>query len=212
MTRLIVLAKEPRPGSVKTRLCPPLTPAGAAQLAEASLTTTLEVVAVVAADAHVLVVDGQPGTWLPSGFEVLSQRGAGHDERIANAFTDAGTPAFLIGMDSPQVTPSLLAEALDRLQRPGTDAVLGLAEDGGWWGLGVRRADPRILLGVAMSRPDTGARQLDRLGALGLRTVLLPTLRDVDGIRDARAVARLIPRSPFARTLGLLEAGIAVAS
>lgn len=211
MSRLIVLAKRPVAGRVKTRLCPPLTPTGAARLAEAALATTLDAVAAVTADTHVIALEGDPDGWRREGFVVVAQRGAGHDLRIANAFADAGAPSFLIGMDSPQVTVALLTEALRRLEAPGADAVLGLAEDGGWWGLGLRRADPRVLVGVPMSRPDTGRRQLARLAELGLRTELLATLRDVDTIDDARAVAALIPGTDFARTLALLEAGDRVA-
>jgi glycosyltransferase A (GT-A) superfamily protein (DUF2064 family) len=211
VSRLIVLAKQPVPGRVKTRLCPALGPLGAARLAEAALATTLDAVRVVDADARVIALAGDPGGWLPSGFEVIRQRGDGHALRIANAFADVSAPAFLIGMDSPQVTPALLTRALRRLEAPGVDAVLGLAEDGGWWGMGLRRADPRALLGVPMSRPDTGRAQLARLTELGLRTELLPVLRDVDTIDDARAVAALIPGTPFARSLALLEAGDRVA-
>src|SRR5262249_8001589 len=154
----------------KTRLCPPLTPHGAAALAEAALVTTLEAVAQTAAARWVVALDGTAGTWLPDGFEVIAQRGDGHDQRIANAFADCGEPALLIGMDSPQVTPALLDGALDALG--GTDAVLGLAEDGGWWGMGLRRPDPGAVLGVPMSRADTGERQLARLQVLGLEVAM----------------------------------------
>lgn len=207
MTRIVVLAKEPRSGRVKTRLCPPLTHHQAAELAEASLRTTLEAVGATGRPALV-ALDGRPGPWLPEGFDVVVQRGNGHDERIAHAIADAGAPAFLIGMDSPQVTPELLEHALDRLTQRDTDAVLGLAEDGGWWGMGTSVADPAIVIGVPMSRADTGQLQLRRLRSLGLRTRLLPTLRDVDLIDDARAVARLIPGSTFARTLERVDCGV----
>jgi len=203
VTCLIVLAKEPRPGRVKTRLCPPLSPQGAAALAEAALVTTLDEVAQTAATRRVLALDGAPGHWLPGGFEVIGQRGAAHDERIANAFADCGEAALLIGMDSPQVTPALLDHGLRALAD--TDAVLGLAEDGGWWGMGLRRPDPDAVRGVPMSRPDTGQRQLSRLRLLGLDVATLAVLRDVDTIEDARHVAAAIPRSPFARTLARLE-------
>ncbi len=174
-------------------------------LAEAALATTLAAVASAATRTPLVALDGAPGEWLPEAFAVVPQRGTGHDERIANALADADGPAFLIGMDSPQVTPALLASAAAAVADPATDAVLGLAEDGGWWGMGVRVADPATVLGIPMSRADTGARQLRRLRSLGLRTRVLPTLRDVDQIEDARAVAALIPASPFALTLAAVE-------
>jgi len=198
---LIVIAKAPRPGLVKTRLTPPCTPAEAAGLARAALQDTLDVVARTPAQRRVCALDGDAGSWLPRGFEVVPQRGRGLDERLAAAFADVGGPALLVGMDTPQITPALLTEAAERLCRPGVDAVLGAAPDGGYWALGLRRADPSLLLGVPMSTAATCARQRERLRAQGLHVHELPVLRDVDDIHDARAVARLAPTGRFARSL-----------
>ena len=104
-------------------------------------------------------------------------------------------------MDTPQVTSALLDLACTMLEQPGTDAVLGPAEDGGWWAIGLRRADPAVFRGVPMSQPDTGTQQLARLRALGLRTATLPALRDVDTILDALAVAALAPDTRFAAAI-----------
>lgn len=190
---LLVIAKEPVPGRVKTRLTPAYTPAEAAELAAAALADTLDAVAAAPAGRRTLVLDGAPGAWLPPGVEVIPQRGGGLDERLANAFADAfagdgaGRPLVLIGMDTPQVTPALLAAAAGALD--GRDAVFGPAADGGFWLLGLRRPDARLLRGVPMSRPDTGAAQLARLRGAGLRVATLPELTDVDTPRDAAAVA-----------------------
>jgi len=70
-THVLVLAKEPRPGRVKTRLCPPCSPEEAATVAAAALADTLEAVAASGADRHILALDGRPGPWLPPGFEVV---------------------------------------------------------------------------------------------------------------------------------------------
>ncbi len=209
MSTILVMAKEPRPGRCKTRLCPPATPAQAAALAEAALADTLAAVAHAPARRRVLALDGQPGRWLPPGFTVLPQRGAGLDERLAAALADVSPPGskgpvLLIGMDTPQVTPRLLGAALTRLAAPGVDAVLGPAVDGGWWALGLRRPDPAATFGVPMSTPATGAAQRRRLEALGLRVADLVELRDVDVIDDALAVAQDAPGTRFARTLAAL--------
>jgi len=186
-TQLLVLAKTPVAGRVKTRLCPPLTPFEAAAVAEAALADTLEAVASTRADRRVLVLDGAAGPWLPHGIEVIRQRGRGLDERLAHAFEDAGTPALLIGMDTPQVSASLLEHALASLAQ--TDAVLGPARDGGYWAIGLKRPDPNVFLGVPMSSSRTLACQRERLAALGLGVADLPTLTDVDTFEDASAVA-----------------------
>ncbi|WP_329430455.1 TIGR04282 family arsenosugar biosynthesis glycosyltransferase [Streptosporangium sp. NBC_01495] len=206
--QIVVIAKEPVAGRVKTRLTPPFSPAEAAALATAALADTLDAVAGAPARHRVLALRGGTGPWLPPGFAVLPQRGTGLDERLAAAFEDAHRarplPVVLIGMDTPQVTPALLADAMAGLAT--RDAVFGPAADGGFWLLGLRRPDPALLLGVPMSKPTTGAAQLSRLRAAGLSVGMLPLLRDVDTAGDAEAVAAQAPSSRFAAALAALAA------
>ncbi|RZU45937.1 hypothetical protein EV284_0587 [Streptomyces sp. BK022] len=199
MTTLLVIAKEPRPGRVKTRLTPPFTPVQAAALAEAALTDTLRAVAAAPAKRRVLVLDGRPGPWLPAGFEVVPQCGGGLDERLADAFARCTGPTLLVGMDTPQLTPDLLAPDFSDC-----DACFGPAEDGGFWALGLARPEPGLLRGVPMSVPETGSVQRERLAAAGLRVRELPRLRDVDTAADAHAVAALAPDTAFAASLAAL--------
>ena len=99
-------------------------------------------------------------------------------------------------MDTPQLTPELLLEAVQRAVRaPGVDAVLGPALDGGYWSVGFRRPCPGAFAGVPMSSSSDLRRAARRLGELGLRVHEQPVLRDVDTIEDARAVAGA-PRTP----------------
>jgi uncharacterized protein len=192
-TTLLVIAKQPVPGRVKTRLVPPCTHEQAARLAEAALADTLHTAAMLPATRRVLVLDGRPGPWLPPGFEIVPQCGGPLDERLAGAFAAARGPALLIGMDTPQVTPGLLT-----VDWKAADAYFGPAADGGFWALGLRVPAPALLRGVPMSTPGTGAVQRARLLAAGLRVADLPQLRDVDTAADAVAVARQAPRSRFA--------------
>ncbi|MEU2894570.1 TIGR04282 family arsenosugar biosynthesis glycosyltransferase [Streptomyces sp. NPDC001273] len=191
---LLVIAKEPRPGRVKTRLTPPFTPEEAAALAEAALADTLEAVARTPARRRVLVLDGTPGPWLPAGVEVVPQCAGGLDERLAAAFAGCDGPALLIGMDTPQVTPELLT-----VDFADCDAYFGPAEDGGFWALGLAEPDPGLVRGVPMSTPDTGAVQRRRLTRLRVRD--LPLLRDVDTADDAAVVAATAPGGHFAAHL-----------
>jgi rSAM/selenodomain-associated transferase 1 len=205
---LVVIAKAPAPGRVKTRLCPPCTPRQAAQLAWAALEDTLAACSeATCAGRRVIALDGEPGTWLPAGWDVVAQRGDGLALRLAHAFEDVGVPAFVIGIDTPQLTAAQLDEALAALER--ADAVFGPAMDGGYWGLGLREHEPAVFAGVPMSRADTGAVQRSRLRELGLRTAELPRLVDVDEIADARAVAVEAPASRFAAALAALEPSLA---
>ncbi|MBE1576350.1 DUF2064 domain-containing protein [Amycolatopsis roodepoortensis] len=206
---LLIVAKAPVPGFAKTRLCPPATPEQAAEIAAASLLDTLEA-ALLTPEARVVVamtgeldeaVRGPEIALMLRKTEVIPQRGEGFDLRLVNAYADAprpGEPVLQIGMDTPQVTPALLAEAADRPE----DAVLGLAEDGGWWALGLK--DPlhaKALAGVPMSRDDTGRQTVQALAAIGLHPGILPTLSDVDTIADARRVAAAAPHGRFARAV-----------
>ena len=193
---LVVLAKAPVPGRVKTRLQTRFSPAEAASLAAASLADSLDAVRAAGARHRILALDGVTGP--VSGFELARQPGGGLDVRLeaafAAAFRAAPGPVLLIGMDTPQVTPELLD-----LDWQGADAVLGPAEDGGFWAVGLRRPGPGAFLGVAMSTDRTGRDQHRRLLERGLRVRLLPTLRDVDTPADADAVAALAPGTRFAR-------------
>jgi rSAM/selenodomain-associated transferase 1 len=202
---IIVIAKAPVAGRVKTRLAPAYTPAETATLAEAALRDTLAAVLATPAGRRLLVLDGVRGPWLPDGVTVVAQRGAGLDERLALAFEDtyAGRPLVLIGMDTPQVTPALLSSAGAALES--RDAVFGPAADGGFWLLGLVRPDPALLLGVPMSHPDTGRVQLDRLHQAGLTVAVLPTLTDVDTPEAAAEVAGAAPHTRFARTVRALS-------
>jgi len=208
--QVLVIAKEPVPGRVKTRLTPPFTPADAAALATASLADTLAAVSATPVAQAVLALDGAPGDWLPPGFRVIPQRGGGLDERLAATFADAHAtlpmPMVLIGMDTPQVTSGLLADAARALASGEADAVFGPAADGGFWLLGLRRPDRSLLAGVPMSRADTGRQQLDRLTSAGLRVAMFPELTDVDTFREAELVAGAVPGSRFAAAFRLAMA------
>lgn len=201
---LIVIAKEPRPGRVKTRLCPPCTPAQAADLAAAALADTLATVAATPARRRILALDGTPGPWVPDRFEVVPQRGDGLGQRLADAFSHADGPALLVGMDTPQIDRPLVRAAMDALCGPtgsAPDAVLGRALDGGWWALGLNRPDLPVFEGVAMSTDHTHRDQLRRFGELGLRHTDLPELLDVDTFDDATTVAEAAPDTDFARAV-----------
>ena len=207
---LLVIAKEPVPGRVKTRLVPPLTGGEAAQLARAALIDTLRVASAVDATQRVLALDGRPGPWLPRGWRVVAQPAGSLDVRLVAAFeaVSRGGPALLIGMDTPQLRAGQLA-AFDP---DGHDACLGSAEDGGYWAIGLREPAraAEVISGVPMSTSRTGAEQLRRLHGAGMRVQLLDTLADVDTIEVAHEVAAAAPSTEFAAALRGLDRAVAV--
>ena len=197
---ILIMAKAPVPGRVKTRLCPPCTPEQAARLAEAALADTLEAVARCGVRRRILALDGEPGAWLPSGFDVVAQAPGSFDERLAAAWDAAGGPGIQIGTDTPQVTAGLLEDALGTLDVAAS--ALGHAADGGWWAIGLRCPDPAVFRGVPMSTNSTGAAQHRRLRSLGLDVALLPTLVDLDTVDALPAV---VGAGPATRTAALAD-------
>ncbi len=202
---LLVLAKAPIPGRVKTRLCPPCSPAQAATLAEAAIADTLAAALATPLVRPVLVLDGVPGEWAPQGIEIVPQVDGDLGARLTGALATTDGPAVLVGMDTPQVTPATLRAAVDALLRPGTDAVLGHTVDGGWWIIGFRSAQPSAFVGVPMSTPQTGALQANQLRDLGLSVTTLAVETDVDTFADARTVARRSPATAFGRAFATIE-------
>ncbi|MFB9449181.1 DUF2064 domain-containing protein [Dactylosporangium vinaceum] len=204
--QLLLLAKAPLPGRVKTRLCPPWTLQQAADLAAAAIADTVEVLTAVPAVARTLVADGPLPA--PAGWARIEQRGEGLGERLAAAFADTARPGvatLLVGMDTPQLGIADVIAAAAALT--GADAVLGPAEDGGWWTLALRDpAAAAVLPGVPMSTADTFARTHAALTARGLRVVTTATMRDVDTAPDACAAADARPGTRFARALAAVRA------
>jgi glycosyltransferase A (GT-A) superfamily protein (DUF2064 family) len=205
---IIVLAKEPRPGRVKTRLQPHFRAEEASQLAAAALQDTLATVLQADVRRRVLAWEGDASGWR-HGFEVVHQPPGTLNQRLEAAFAavwqaSPGTAcrALLIGMDTPQVqAPDLEADW------GGADAVLGPSQDGGFWTIGLQAGHPTgIFTGVPMSDHRTGSLQLARLRGLGLRVKVLPTSRDIDLAEDAEAVAIDFPELEFSRCWSALVA------
>ena len=132
---------------------------------------------------------------------VHPQQGADFGARLADAHARVPGPVVQVGMDTPHLTPGLLLAAAAGLADH--DAVLGPAEDGGWWVLALRDpARASVLRDVPMSTSTTGADTRAALTDAGLDVGTTATLRDVDEVADAQAVARLAPGSRFAAAWG----------
>ena len=209
---VLVVAKAPVPGLAKTRLAATVGEQAAADIAAAALLDTLDAVAAAPVQARVVALTGNLDDASCSDeirsrltdFTVVAQRGDGFAERLANAHEDAsraanGLPVLQIGMDTPQVTDALLAECARTLVD--SEALLGMARDGGWWVLGVHDAGSAgCLRTVPMSQSDTGELTLSALLSTGLKVDLVLELVDVDTVDDVDDVRRACsPGGRFAR-------------
>ncbi|MGK2879993.1 MAG: TIGR04282 family arsenosugar biosynthesis glycosyltransferase [Mycobacterium sp.] len=202
---VLVIAKAPVPGAVKTRLAADL--GGrfdiAADLAAAALLDTLTACGALGWRRRISLAGdlrfaarSREVTAALQGWEVVPQVGDGLDDRLAHALTQVPGPVLGIGMDTPQVSADLLAglgwSLVDH------DGVLAPASDGGWWALGLRSGrHGDHLRGVPMSTPTTHRDTLAVLVGAGLRLATGPTLTDVDHRGDAVEVARQVPDGRF---------------
>jgi glycosyltransferase A (GT-A) superfamily protein (DUF2064 family) len=172
---------------VKTRLCPPLSPAGAASLAEAMLRDVVSRCG-ASGEFHTVLryAPGDAGGWFREAFPEIEdqapQRGSDLGESLALFFDEAlelGGTAVVLGSDAPLVPAARVAEAHERLER-GADLVLGPDAGGGYYLVGLSRPCARLFTRVQMSTADMRIRTLALAGELGLKAELLSPGYDVD--------------------------------
>jgi rSAM/selenodomain-associated transferase 1 len=192
MTRLVIFAKAPQPGAVKTRLIPALGADGAATLARAMLAHTLQQALAAGLDAVELCLSPAPGdlAWqgvaLPEGVDYTAQGEGDLGERMDRAMQRALNlhpgPVLLIGTDCPALDSAQLREAARQLAHH--DAVLLPVADGGYVLIGLQAPCPAIFTNMAWSTSTVAAETLQRLSALGLRVWQGPVLHDIDEAAD----------------------------
>lgn len=195
MNSLIVFAKAPVPGKVKTRLCPPLTGEQAARLYTAFAEDVLagaraaSAAVSVAYEPHPLYPDL---SWLQDAPSWFPQKKGDLGARMAAAFQTAfhagSSKVVIIGSDCPDLDPDILQDAFLRLN--GADAVLGPAEDGGYYLIGLNAPMPGLFTKMEWSIPNVLARTLERLMRRGMRCELLPERVDIDNFADLKALSR----------------------
>ncbi|HMQ33554.1 MAG TPA: TIGR04282 family arsenosugar biosynthesis glycosyltransferase [Chloroflexaceae bacterium] len=200
---LIVVAKAPAPGRTKTRLCPPLDAETAAALAACFLRDTLGLVRGVPGVRRTVAYlpEDAEGYFraLAPDMDLAPQRGADLGERLANLLGDAlargAGQAVVMASDSPSLPPAYLAAAFAALAGP-ADLVLGPCDDGGYYLLGLKRAEPRLLREVPLSTPTVARDTLALAEGLGLRAALLPTWYDVDTAGELARLAGELRAAP----------------
>lgn len=189
-TRIVIFAKAPVAGEVKTRLIPALGADGAARLAAGMLEQTLAEAR--AADLGEVELCASPApkapAWdefRPSGIRMTDQGSGDLGERLARAterVIAAGQRILLIGSDCPALDASRLRQAAAQLDSH--DAVMHPAEDGGYALLGLSRFDPSLFANIPWSTPAVAALTIARIEALGWSLHTATTLRDIDEPED----------------------------
>ncbi len=192
------MAKVPRPGRVKTRLCPPLSLGAAASLYACLLSDTLSEMGNLAGARRYLFLDRHTSPGYLRGvssrrFERQQQTGADLGERMARAalsvfLRGAGT-AVIVGADCPSLSAQTVRLAFRELHA-GADAVFCPTSDGGFCLAGLAAPEVRVFRGIAWSTPAVLSEVCGRCRALGMPYALLPPERDVDTWEDLAALKR----------------------
>ncbi len=205
---LLVFAKVPRPGHVKTRLTPVLTPAEAAQLYEAFLRDALQLYARLDVDVRLYLAPPLPDEGLdgiPADVTVLEQQGPGLGPRMQNAFQEVLAAhydrAAVVGTDHPTLPPSFVRQSFNVIEAD-SSICIGPSEDGGFYLLGMSAFSPRLFEGMTYSHDKVFTDTLTRIGRTEARLTVLPRWYDVDTpdtlermIRDLPEVQHELPHT-----------------
>lgn len=202
LSALAVMTKAPRAGEVKTRLVPPLTPDQAAELNKCFLYDTVTAIssAISNNNACGIAVYTPIGTELayadilPSNFSLLPQRGDQFGERLYFAALDLLKCGFqsvcLIDSDSPTVPAENFAQAVKLLQQPGDRTVLGPCDDGGYYLIGLKKAQRELFERIDWSTERVLVQTRQRAREIGLEVKLLPAGYDVDDEASLRRLCK----------------------
>ena len=198
---LVIFAKAPVPGQVKTRLCPPLTPDEAATLHGSFVIDMLERTKVATAKLK-LPLDRYlacaPSSTLVF-FQIMEERqsvklidqvgddlGARMQQTFASLFGMGYQQVFVVGTDVPSLPLDHYKQALALLDTH--DVVLGPALDGGYYLIGLKQPRPELFAGIAWSTDRVLPATQEKAATFGLKTALLSSWRDVDTIDDLQAL------------------------
>lgn len=189
---LAVFAKAPVPGQVKTRLRPALDDQQAARLAAAFVRDTLEKAARLGPPVTVYYAGDRAllESLAPPGVRWADQGGGDLGARMARV----PAPCLLLGADSPHLPPAYLRQALAAV--PAYDVVLGPADDGGYFLLGLRAPQPALFDGIAWSTGEVLAQTLAKAAALGLTVHQPPPWYDLDTPADLRRLIENLKAVP----------------
>jgi rSAM/selenodomain-associated transferase 1 len=200
---LLVVAKRPAAGQTETRLCPPLSAEDAAALYECFLRDTLSLMRHVPDIARGIVYLPEDAAdyfhALAPEMTLTPQRGADLGQRLdhllADALADGAQQAVVMDSDSPTLPAEYLPLAFEALNSA-ADVVLGPCDDGGYYLIGPKRPQPRLLREIEMSTPYVVRDTLALAAELGLRVALLPTWYDVDTIVELDRLRAELAEAP----------------
>jgi hypothetical protein len=201
---VVVMAKRPVPGKTKTRLCPPLTPLEAAELYEALLKDTMELVSGLRGVETAVAVSPRSAVdemrrMAPRGARMIAVEGADIGECLRSAttqlFSEGFTRVVAVNSDGPTLPAEYIERAVEMLTH--SDVVLGPAEDGGYYLIGMRQQQPGLFTDIEWSSSRVAVQTLERAAAAGLAVAQLPSWYDVDTPAELERLRKeLVARPP----------------
>ncbi|MGQ4810472.1 Phosphoenolpyruvate guanylyltransferase [Candidatus Entotheonellaceae bacterium PAL068K] len=201
---LVIMAKAPQAGEVKTRLCPPLSPQEAAALYRGFLLdmiakarrlhTTHPVIAYTPTSQRQMFADTAPD------FPLMPQQGTDLGIRMATCFAqlfaEGYTEVLLTGSDLPTLPLAYLQQAVDLVTAPYIDVVLGPSEDGGYYLIGLRRLYSELFENMTWSTNRVLTETVQRAEARGLEVARLPVWYDIDTAADLERLQATLRSTP----------------
>lgn len=196
---LVIVAKAPVPGAVKTRLFSDLTPAEATDLYRCFLQDRIE--EIVSLQGIDLAISYTPedakeyfNAFTPNGFHLFPQSGKGLGERLNNIFVDKLAEGYdaisIIDSDSPDLPKSIVQKSFHLLTTGRADAVFGPCYDGGYYLVGLREPHPELFRNIPWSTPAVLHKTLEIAAERALKAKLLDRWNDLDTFEDLRAYYR----------------------
>jgi rSAM/selenodomain-associated transferase 1 len=207
---VMIMAKAPRAGEVKTRLCPPLSPAEAAELYRCFLRDKIAQVRALPSTSPFIAftpADSRPlFEGLAPGFRLIEQEGVDLGSRLRNSLdhvvSDGHAGALAIDSDTPTLPIDFLRRAVALVAAPEIDLVLGPSDDGGYYLIGMRRVRPGLFEEIPWSTAAVLSETIRHAEAEGLRIACLPPWFDVDTPADLARLSASIAGTEGARTAG----------
>jgi hypothetical protein len=190
---VVIVAKEPVPGKVKTRLSPEVTPTEAAGLYRCFLLDRIKGVGSMTGVDRAVAFTPEDAieafSTLPlDGFELFPQRGADLGERLNNIFleklADGYDAVSIVDSDSPDLPNRLIKESLQLLLSKQAEVVFGPCRDGGYYLVGMREPNPDLFSGIPWSTARVLSLSLEKSRELGLNVKLLSSWNDLDTFDD----------------------------
>jgi hypothetical protein len=190
---LVIVAKEPQPGKVKTRLFPKFSPVIAAELYRCFLHDRIREVSTLNGVDRAIAYTPEDAretftTLALDRFELFAQRGKHLGERLNNIFLEKFSQRYkavsIVDSDSPDLPKSLIDESFELLLSRQADIVLGPCYDGGYYLVGMRKPHPELFRNIPWSTENVLSVTLEKARKIGLNVKLLSIWNDLDTFED----------------------------